>query len=578
MRSLILICLALLLAAPCARAATNPNAIAVIIGNKAYTGRDVPEVKYADRDAQAMKRYVIDVLGYDPENIIYVENAGLSRMFDLFGTSDQAGTIARWLRRDGSSDLFVYYSGHGVPGLSDGQSYLLPVDGNPEAGERNGYPLRLLYANLQKTRARNIVVLLDACFAGQSGNGASLIHNASLLVRPADPAPKQLIPRLTVLAASGANEVANWDDADRHGLFTEYFLRAVYGAADAAAGDAAEKRITVAAVHRYLDNQMTYFAGRRLGRDQNASVSGDDSLVLATFASSMRPVRPDVAPSPSPAVPVMAPIPAPAPQSPSPPIPAPPLAAATLKECANCPQMVLVPAGSFEMGVPEAEPERESSDDDDARPVHTVRIGQPFYLGKYHVTRGEYAAFAKATGRKVVQPGFDQTDDHPVVDVSWEDAQAYVAWLSRTTGKPYRLPTEAEWEYAARAGTVTARYWGDSADQQCLYANGDDAAAKCSDGFVNTSPVGHFVPNRFGLHDMLGNTWQWVQDCHEASGYRGASSDGSAHETVSCSSRVLRGGSWFNDPGRLRAGFRVDVLPTFQFYDVGFRVARTFIP
>ncbi len=423
MRPFILVWLALLLAAPPLRAATNPNAIAVIIGNKAYTGRDVPEVKYADRDAQAMKRYVIDVLGYDEKNIIYLENAGLSRMLALFGTADVAGQVSRWVRRDGTSDLFVYYSGHGVPGLNDGQSYLLPVDGDPAAGEINGYPLRQLYANLQKTSARNIVVLLDACFAGQSGNGASLIHNASLLVRPADPAPKQVIPRLTVLAASAANEVANWDDADKHGLFTEYFLRAVYGAANTTQGNGTtETRITVAGVHRYLDNEMTYYAGRELGRDQDASVSGDDSLVLAAFAPGHRPVRPNLDPPPPPAVSVIAP--APAPQAPPPSIPAPPSPAATLKDCPNCPQMVLIPAGSFQMGVPEAEGAREGTGDSDARPVHPVRIGQPFYLGKYHVTRGEYAAFARVTGRNVEQPSFAQTDDHPVVNVSWDDAQA----------------------------------------------------------------------------------------------------------------------------------------------------------
>ena len=147
----ILVILIALAATPVSAAVTNPDAIAVIIGNRAYTGRDVPEVKYADRDAQAVKRYVIDVLGYDEKNIIYVENAPQSRLLALFGTDSEPGIVSRWLRRDGSSDLFVYYSGHGVPGLKDGQSYLLPVDGDPSAGQLNGYPLKLLYANLEKT-------------------------------------------------------------------------------------------------------------------------------------------------------------------------------------------------------------------------------------------------------------------------------------------------------------------------------------------------------------------------------------------------------------------------------------------
>jgi formylglycine-generating enzyme required for sulfatase activity len=251
---------------------------------------------------------------------------------------------------------------------------------------------------------------------------------------------------------------------------------------------------------------------------------------------------------------------------------------ASLKGCTNCPEMVLIPAGIFQMGVPEAESEREGVSDDNARPVHTVRIGHPFYLGKYHVTRREYAAFAKATGREIVPPPFAQTDDHPVVDVSWEDAQAYVAWLSRITGKSYRLPTEAEWEYAARAGTTTARYWGNSAALQCLYANGDDATAKCSDGYSNTSPVGHFRPNAFGLHDMLGNAWQWVQDSYEPSGYDGAPPDGSAVEATGWPLHVLRGGSWINAPSGLRAGLRKGFPADTQDLDVGFRVARTLTP
>jgi formylglycine-generating enzyme required for sulfatase activity len=258
--------------------------------------------------------------------------------------------------------------------------------------------------------------------------------------------------------------------------------------------------------------------------------------------------------------------------------PAPTSPAASLKECNDCPEMVLIPAGSFQMGVPLAESKREREDDADARPVHPVRIGQPFYLGKYHVTRGQYAAFAKATGRPIEAPDFDQTDDHPAVNVTWNDAQAYVAWLSRATGKPYRLPTEAEWEYAARAGTTTEHYWGDSAAQLCQYANGDDATTKCDDGYPNTSPVGHFRANPFGLYDMAGNAWQWVQDCYADSGYRGAPSDGSARETRACPSRVVRGGSFGNGPAGLRGGNRGGFDPAARDSGNGFRVARTVAP
>ena len=267
-------------------------------------------------------------------------------------------------------------------------------------------------------------------------------------------------------------------------------------------------------------------------------------------------------------------------------------AALTIRDCSDCPEMVLIPAGSFEMGVSEAEQRRErcndaDCDDGDARPIHTVQIRQPFYLGRTHVTRGQYAAFAAATGRGVQKPSFDQSDDHPAVDVNWEDARAYIAWLGQRTGERYRLPSEAEWEYAARAGTRTARYWGDSADDQCLYANGADRSSKsefpnrtvaqCTDGYVYTSPVGRFRPNGFGLFDMLGNAWQWTADCYRH-GYIGAPLDGSAWEGDSCSHREVRGGSWNDSPGALRVGLRSGDISSDRNDNIGFRVARSLTP
>jgi len=293
--------------------------------------------------------------------------------------------------------------------------------------------------------------------------------------------------------------------------------------------------------------------------------------------------------SPPPAAAVR-PLPLPATATP-PAVPAQSLAAAKIiRDCPYCPELVLIPAGRFDMGIPLEESKREDteSNDSDARPVRKdVRIGQPFYLGKYHVTRGEYAAFATAANRKIESPFFEQTDMHPVVDVSWDDAQAYVVWLSHQTGKTYRLPSEAEWEYAARAGTSTARYWGDSVDQQCRFANGRDQSnqpggklpdvAPCDDGFKYTSPVGSFRPNAFGLYDMLGNAWQWVQDCY-GDNYNTILAAGSAIESQSCSFRVLRGGSWNYFPRNLRAGHRLRIGPANRNYDFGLRVARTLTP
>ena len=183
-------------------------------------------------------------------------------------------------------------------------------------------------------------------------------------------------------------------------------------------------------------------------------------------------------------------------------------------------------------------------------------------------------------------PGFSQTDGHPVVCVSWADAQAYVKWLSRETGQGYRLPSEAEWEYVARGGKSTARYWGESESGQCRHANGADRALKrrysewewtvssCDDGHVHTAPAGTFSANAYGLRDVLGNVWEWVEDCWNE-GYTGAPSNGGAWESGDCTRRVLRGGSWGFNPRFLRSANRFRSPSGFRDSGVGFRVART---
>ena len=267
-----------------------------------------------------------------------------------------------------------------------------------------------------------------------------------------------------------------------------------------------------------------------------------------------------------------------------------------LRDFPGGPQMVLIPPGSFVMGVPPEESEREqtSNYDDNARPQHPVRISRPFYLGRYPVTRGQFAAFVKAenyakAGEDWRKPHFRQNGAHPVVNVSHGDAEAYAEWLCRKTGKEYRLCSEAEWEYATRAGTTTARFWGDGRDEACRYANVADETLRksnkaapdpdryfeCEDGFARTSPVGSFLPNAFGLYDMLGNVWEWTAD-HWHDSYDNAPDNGSAWTTQgSAARRVLRGGSWGGSPRVVRAGFRNDVEPGIRGSNAGFRLART---
>ncbi len=254
------------------------------------------------------------------------------------------------------------------------------------------------------------------------------------------------------------------------------------------------------------------------------------------------------------------------------------------RDCETCPEMVVVPAGSFMMGSPASEVERW----DVEGPHHLVTIGAPFAVGAYEVTFANWDACVSVGGCGGYRPD-DQglgRGSRPVIHVGWEQAQAYVRWLSRETGEEYRLPSEAEWEYVARAGTTTARYWGENASGQCRHGNGADAAARaafpsppdsffigCSDAHAQTAPVGRFQPNPFGLYDVLGNVWEWTEDCWNES-YSGAPADGSAWRAGDCSRHVLRGGSWLNGPGILRAAFRYGDSAELRNSDLGFRVAR----
>jgi len=281
---------------------------------------------------------------------------------------------------------------------------------------------------------------------------------------------------------------------------------------------------------------------------------------------------------------------------------------AVFKDCDDCPEMVVIPAGQFVMGASPGEEERENllkEYRDRSQPQHRVEVRR-FAAGKFSVTRAQYEVFVSATGRKSEgcyvwtgikwendlakdwrNPGFAQDERHPVACVSWDDVSAYVQWLSQKTGKSYRLLSEAEWEYAARAGTTTYRYWGDDGNLSCSYANGADQTAKtqvpgasnwavatCNDGYAYTSPVGSFQPNRFGLYDMLGNVWQWTQDCWNQD-YKGAPTDGSAWMGGDCSLRVLRGGSWGSSPQFLRTASRGRYTAASRNDGFGFRVART---
>jgi formylglycine-generating enzyme required for sulfatase activity len=219
------------------------------------------------------------------------------------------------------------------------------------------------------------------------------------------------------------------------------------------------------------------------------------------------------------------------------------------------------------MGSPATEEGRE----DDEGPQHGVTIPKRFAVARFELTFDEWDACAAHgdCAQLVSDSGFGR-GQQPVINVSWDEAQRYLTWLSTMTGQPYRLLTEAEWEYAARAGTTTAYYWGDEIGQG--YANCFGCGSRWDS--KQTAPVGSFAANAFGLYDMAGNVFQWVQDCYHFA-YNGAPTDSSAWTSEACSMRVIRGGSWNNHPRDLRAASRGRGKAVARNYLLGFRVGRT---
>jgi formylglycine-generating enzyme required for sulfatase activity len=267
---------------------------------------------------------------------------------------------------------------------------------------------------------------------------------------------------------------------------------------------------------------------------------------------------------------------------------------AAMRKCSHCPEMAVIPAGTFQMG----KTINYGYGDIDG-PTHPVKIGHPFELAVQEVTLGEFRAFVKETGyvskekcnvyengtnwfinpkRNWSDPGFAQQENHPVVCVSWRDAHAYIDWLNGKTGQQYRLPSEAEWEYAATAADIgNSRNGGtithDIANIGKVECCGGEVGGK--DTWIYTAPVGSFPADKFGVHDQRGNVWEWQEDCYNAD-YNGAPVDGSAR--ASCATKgfhVVRGGSYGDAAEFLSERFRLRGPEDQGYFTVGFRVARS---
>jgi formylglycine-generating enzyme required for sulfatase activity len=264
----------------------------------------------------------------------------------------------------------------------------------------------------------------------------------------------------------------------------------------------------------------------------------------------------------------------------SPPMPATLATGAVLRDCEDTPELVAVPGGSFDMG------DVLGNGYDYEKPVHRVKV-DAFLIGRYEVTVGEWRACAAAAACPAAGAEHDPDPRHPIALVSWDEAQLYLSWLGRRTGRQYRLPSEAEWEYAARAGSETQYTWGNTETSICQHANILDLSghgahpnwtwyAGCDDGFAEAAPVGSFPANAWGLHDMIGNLWEWVADCWHGN-YEGAPDTGRPWMEEACTKHVNRGGGWGNHARTARVSTRDGDVHGAHSDGLGFRVARSIV-
>ena len=576
--------------------------VALVVGNGAYAG--IGTLPNPGNDASDMAT-ALGRLGFDVTTVRDADRGAMTEALRVF-TRESAGADVS----------LVFYAGHGLE--MDGVNYLVPVDAQLErdtdvrfeaielddvlaATEGAGLRVVILDAcrnnplarSMQRTSARRSVsrgsfgeldenllgdetLVAYAAAAGTTaadGTGRNSPYTAALLAHLEQPLELSAVfrqVRARVLEATDGEQRPH----EYASLLGEHYL----SGASAAAPVAAAAPVGGATTAALLQQENLFWESIRASTnpaDFDEYLRQFPAGVYRGLATNrLAALRPAVAADP-PASPSAAAADPPASRPAAPDAPA---DVATFRDCPSCPEMVVIPAGTFRMGCVSGS----QACGDDERPVHEVEVAS-FALSKHEVTRGQFAAFVRASGHDT--PGGcagwgsgswrDQSwqrDDHPVVCVNWGDAQAYVRWLRAETGHRYRLPSESEWEYAARARATTPWYWGDHAQDWSEYAN---AYGDGEDGWERTAPAGSFRANGFGLHDMSGNVWERVEDCWHGD-YDGAPRDGSAWTRGGdCGRRVLRGGSWDNSPWGLRSAYRVRYAAEGRASYVGFRVART---
>ncbi len=487
---------------------TTPLRVALVIGNGAYTA--VQPLDNPVRDARlieaALKRTGFDVVAH----------------YDA--TKPQVDAALRaFSRKAARADVaLVYYAGHGIQ--LEQENWIIPVDAQLEfATDARSEAVRLedVIAIMGPTRKLRIVVL-DAC----RDNPFTVRFASAGRALTRGLAPVEGLPGGTVVAFSAGPGQQASDRPATGGENSPYAL--------ALARRMLEPGVELSQVLRRVRGDVMRDAPPQEPWANESRLDEDFYFVPVATRGSPRP---------------------------------PPTAVGSVfRDCDKCPDMVILPPGTFRMGSPENEPGRRSNE---AQRIIPIRA---FAMSKFEITATQWRA-CKAAGRCTHPGGVPIDINLPVTDVSWHDAELYVAWLNEQAGaRVYRLPSEAEWEYAARAGASTAYAWGPTASHERANYGAEQCCRGARDGrdtWDGPAPVGSFPANAFGLHDMHGNVWEWTADCYSETADLADAIRGD------CRFRVLRGGSWYGDPQNLRAALRLHDYPTHRAGNGGFRVART---
>lgn len=599
-RSLVAAGIAILAALSIAAPAFAEKRVALVIGNDHYA--NLPSLQKAVNDAEAVGD-ALQRLGFD---VVRGRNLGRQGMIDK---------LAEFTARIGAGDIAVFfYAGHGVAIAN--VNYLVPTDvpaANVEARVRGGSIAEGdIVAEIQAKGARVAMLVLDACRDNPFPRAGTRSVGNTRGLASTTPASG-----VFVLYAAGAGQTAldrlQKDDPHRNGVFTRVLVQYLAMPGLHLGDLAVEVREQVAVLARkslddagqpaphvqtpaYYDQTIggrVYLAGRGIAVESRPEAGNAD---VARLQERLKALEEQLRKKDEPKVTVVAPpvVPAlPAEAQPKPAVGVFPQSTIkvtplspereralkpkdTFKECDVCPEMVVVPAGTFTMGSPKSEKER----DDWEGPQHRVTFARPLAVGEFAVTFDEWDACVADGGCDGYRPG-DQgwgRGKRPVINVNWDDAKAYIAWLSRRTGKTYRLLSEAEREYVTRAGTTTAFWWANViATSKANYAGYSTyGGSRTGEYRQRTVPVDSFQPNPWGLYQVHGNVWEWTEDCWNPS-YAGAPTDGSAWTRGDCGRRVVRGGSWAYAPGDLRSASRGSLGTTIQDVNYGFRVARALI-